>query len=107
MPAGLTVMPAFWAVWFRTAKLISQPSTAFGRSAAGIWDASPDCCRFDTWVSSDAEVIRSLPTIAAAPTLTGEHAVSSAHAPATAAAAARRDFLPGTGASLRSFLITR
>src|SRR5215469_8577339 len=99
-----TVTPALAATLSWIWNLMSQPSTKL-LSCCGVavtrygWRSD---CRFDTWVLSDDAVIRSLPTIAAEPILTGEHAASIAHAPAAATTAARRDFLPRTGGSLRA-----
>src|SRR5215470_20185204 len=78
-------MPAEAAAESVMANRISQLSTAFGICAGVSWTWFPyglaAACRFETWVSSEEVVIRSLPTIAAAPIFTGEHAASTAHAP--------------------------
>src|SRR5215475_12710933 len=95
-------MPAEAAAESVIANRISQLSTAFGICAGVSWTWFPyglaAACKFETWVSSEEVVIRSVPTIAAAPIFTGEHAASTAHAAKqTAPKAASRVLLPNTG----------
>src|SRR5215469_2051183 len=97
---AVTEMPEFAATWSPIWNLISQLSTAAGMlvavSVSSLEYGLDAAFRFETWVSSEATVIRWSPTTAAVPILTEEHEASTTHALAAATPqAAARVLLPG------------